>query len=270
MTERFQTNPHPDEQAGTTRGGFPPPEEQPHLTIEQPGTDRPGTRIEVFTGAVRMTGPSFSLEVRGGDFAYQASGDKTVFTGTGPDQEQLLFGIRRDGAVLFRSDPKATQTPQTTEQAPESQPVPQPSVRAAATRHTAPATPPEGHSPTDQEPPARDVSHDAERRTAETEEEQRVQLTGRLGRSPSFRTAKNGTLVAKFPIAVHHEDGRTSWRTVLAFGERAKQLKTRMEAGELLMGREVDVVGYLHENTRQGKNGPRTVQEIYAVAVKKR
>lgn len=70
---------------------------------------------------------------------------------------------------------------------------------------------------------------------------------------------------------MHREDGHTTWHTVLAFGPRAEQLQRRVEAGELIRGREVDVVGYRHLNTRPGKDGtPRTVQEVYAVAVKKR
>ena len=70
---------------------------------------------------------------------------------------------------------------------------------------------------------------------------------------------------------MHQEDGQTSWHSVLAFGNRAERLQRRVQAGELTQGREVDVVGYLHTNTRPGKDGtPRKVQEVYAVAVKKR
>lgn len=105
---------------------------------------------------------------------------------------------------------------------------------------------------------------------AETEQ-QRIQLTGRLGRVPTFRTTTTGALIGKFPLAVHREDGHTDWHTVLAFGSRAEQLQRRVSAGELIQGREVDVVGYRHVNTRPGRDGtPRQVPEVYAVAVKKR
>ena len=96
-----------------------------------------------------------------------------------------------------------------------------------------------------------------------------MQLTGRLGRDPSFRTTtKTGTLVSRFPLAQHHDDGTTRWHTVLAFGDRAHQLQRRTQAGELAQGREVEVVGYLHTTTRPGKDGRvRPVQEVYATAV---
>jgi single-stranded DNA-binding protein len=111
----------------------------------------------------------------------------------------------------------------------------------------------------------------SQQHTATETEQERISLTGRLGRDPSFRTTKTGSLVGKFPLAVHREDGDTTWHTVLAFGPRAEQLQKRVTAGELTQGREVDVVGYLHVNERPGKDGtPRKVQEVYAVAVKKR
>ncbi len=96
-----------------------------------------------------------------------------------------------------------------------------------------------------------------------------MQLTGRLGRDPSFRTTtKTGTLVGRFPLAEHHDDGTTRWHTVLAFGDHAEQLQRRTPARELAQGRQVDVVGYLHTTTRPGKDGrPRPVQEVYATAV---
>ena len=88
---------------------------------------------------------------------------------------------------------------------------------------------------------------------------------------PAFRTTTTGSLVGRFPLAVHSEDGHTTWHTVLAFGQRAEQLQQRVTSGELTQGREVDVVGYLHVNERPGKDGElRQVQEVYAVAVKKR
>ncbi len=78
-------------------------------------------------------------------------------------------------------------------------------------------------------------------------------------------------MVGRFPLAVHREDGHTDWHTVLAFGSRAEQLQRRVSSGELIRGREVDVVGYRYVNERPGKDGTlRQVQEVYAVAVKKR
>ncbi|MFJ8438784.1 single-stranded DNA-binding protein [Kitasatospora griseola] len=74
-----------------------------------------------------------------------------------------------------------------------------------------------------------------------------MKLTGRIGRAPSFRTTAGGKLVAKFPLALHNEDGR------------------------LGKGHEVDVTGYKHEREYKGRDGtPKTAQEIYSVAVIRR
>ncbi len=98
-----------------------------------------------------------------------------------------------------------------------------------------------------------------------------MQLSGRLGRDPNFRTSSTGTLVGRFPLAEHHNDGTTRWHTVLAFGDRAKQLQQRTQAGELAQGRQVEVVGYLHTTTRPGRDGRvRTEQAVYAAAVTRR
>ncbi|MCX4820240.1 single-stranded DNA-binding protein [Streptomyces sp. NBC_01142] len=86
-------------------------------------------------------------------------------------------------------------------------------------------------------------------------ERQRVKLVGRLRRTPSVRENASGKLVGKFPLAVHLEDGTTQWHNILAFGERAAALKTRMEAGELVKGNEIEVVGYLHAREYQGRDG---------------
>jgi hypothetical protein len=113
-------------------------------------------------------------------------------------------------------------------------------------------------------------THSPKAGNAETKEA-RVELTGRLGRVPTFRTTPKGTLVGKFPLAVHLEDGQTTWHTVLAFGPRAQKLEQRVSAGELPKGREVEVIGYAHTREQQGQNGKtRIVREVYAAAVKGR
>jgi hypothetical protein len=115
---------------------------------------------------------------------------------------------------------------------------------------------------------AQDGQPEAEIAQAETE---RVKLVGRIGRTPMVRETAGGKLVAKFPLAVHLEDGTTKWHDVLAFNDRAAALKKRLEAGELVKGNEIEVVGYLHEREYQGKDGTtKTAQEIYSVAVKRR
>ncbi len=96
------------------------------------------------------------------------------------------------------------------------------------------------------------------------EEHPRLNLVGRVGASPAFRTTPKGTLLARFPLAVHDEEGKTTWRTILAFGDRAEKLK-----GSLNKGQVVEVIGYLHTREMQKRDGSKkTVEEIYAVAVR--
>ncbi|MFJ8565842.1 single-stranded DNA-binding protein [Streptomyces sp. NPDC093514] len=106
--------------------------------------------------------------------------------------------------------------------------------------------------------------------STETEPE-RVKLTGRLGRTPTFRTTANGKFVGKFSLAVHTEAGETQWHDVLAFGERAESLQKRVETGQLNKGNEIEVVGYPHTREYTGRDGKaKTAQEIYLAAVKRR
>ncbi|MEU1286697.1 single-stranded DNA-binding protein [Kitasatospora sp. NPDC005856] len=112
---------------------------------------------------------------------------------------------------------------------------------------------------------------DGQTHEAAEAEPERVKLTGRIGRTPTTRETAGGKLVAKFPLALHNEDGTTTWRDVLAFNERAAALAKRVEAGELKKGSEIDVVGYPHERQYTGRDGtPKTAQEIYSVAITKR
>lgn len=94
-------------------------------------------------------------------------------------------------------------------------------------------------------------------------ERERVSLSGRVGSDPSFRTTPKGTLVARFPLAVHGADNSTTWFPVLAFNQRAEQLKDFVKRGMPL-----DVVGYLHTREARSRNGtPTTIREVYAVTV---
>ncbi|MEU6064048.1 single-stranded DNA-binding protein [Streptomyces sp. NPDC047082] len=103
------------------------------------------------------------------------------------------------------------------------------------------------------------------------DEPERVKLTGRLGRTPTFRTTANGKFIGKFSLAVHTEDGETKWHDVLAFGDRAASLQKRVEAGQLNKGNEIEVVGYPHTREYTGRDGtPKSAQEIYSVAIKRR
>ncbi len=94
----------------------------------------------------------------------------------------------------------------------------------------------------------------------------RLNLAGRLGRMPSFRSTRNGTVIASFPLAVRDEAGDTTWHTVLAFGDRAEQLRE-----DLAEGQQIEVIGYLHQRERTTRPGEtRIIDEIYATVVKPR
>ncbi|MEV5879856.1 single-stranded DNA-binding protein [Streptomyces sp. NPDC052101] len=133
------------------------------------------------------------------------------------------------------------------------------------TQPKAVAAPPQETQPAKSGSEAQSTQQDTE---AGESERQRVKLVGRLGRTPTVRETAAGKLVGKFPLAVHLDDGTTKWHNIVAFGERAAALKTRTEAGELVKGNEIEVVGYLHEREYQGRDGTtKTAQEIYSVAV---
>ncbi len=92
---------------------------------------------------------------------------------------------------------------------------------------------------------------------------ERVTLRGRIGTEPAFGATRRGAAVARFPLAVHDENGATSWHTVVAFGDRAERLRGVVGRGDAL-----EVVGYVHERSVRSRGGrPRQVQELYAAAI---
>ncbi len=94
-------------------------------------------------------------------------------------------------------------------------------------------------------------------------ERERLTLSGRLGRTPTFRTTRNGALIASFLLAVRDEAGTTTWHTVLAFDERAEALRERLDQRQ-----SVAIIGYRHQREKRTKGGePRLVEEIYATVV---
>jgi single-stranded DNA-binding protein len=86
---------------------------------------------------------------------------------------------------------------------------------------------------------------------------------GRLGTEVKFKVTPKGLLVASFPLGIHEDDGRTTWETVLAFGDRAEKLRDTLTRGQ-----QAHVVGYRKERTYTGRDGrERTVREFYSTAV---
>ena len=103
--------------------------------------------------------------------------------------------------------------------------------------------------------------------TAEVHEQERVTLIGRLGQNPRVRTTPKGTLIAQFPLGVKDETDltKTTWHQVLAFRTLAERARDTLKQGDA-----VEVIGYRHTREIPGRNGPRTVEEIYATVLKPR
>ncbi len=124
----------------------------------------------------------------------------------------------------------------------------------------------ESGSLTSEETPVRDEIPEHSPQSRSEDQKERLTVLGRVGATPSFRTTPKGTLIARFPVAVHEGENKTTWHTVLAFGERAEKLKESLEKGG-----QVEVVGYRHFREATTRNGgSKTIEELYAVVVKTR
>jgi hypothetical protein len=110
-------------------------------------------------------------------------------------------------------------------------------------------------------------THEPTVETTTASERERVTLTGRLGQDPTLRTSRNGVLIARFPLGVKDEAdlNKTTWHTVLAFRDRAAMVRDTLHRGDA-----VEIVGYKHQRDIPGRNGPRTIEEIYATVIKPR
>jgi hypothetical protein len=214
---------------------------------------------------------SMALHPDGGlTFGYQVDAGLAVVDGLPQDLEDTEQIITRHEAVRAPAEEdeppvtvqgaKPPEKPQELSRALGAFPDVRPMIQQVQTESA-----PEPAKPTEE---ASQQEQDAKDPEAGETERQRVKLVGRLGRTPTVRETAGGKLVGKFPLAVHLDDGTTKWHNIVAFGERAAALKTRTEAGELVKGNEIEVVGYLHEREYQGKDGTtKTAQEIYSVAV---
>ena len=231
---------------------------------------RGAVRLEIFprTGVTRVTTRDTRIELFGSAVS-ALTGSGVEFALDHPREEASLTVLSDSGVVFtfIAGGESVTDTSrqraavlQTDEHTPGGTPAP---ADLGSREDTSPASAVDGNGAGERPTGQQDVpvNHEAE---------ERVRVSGRLGRDPSFYTTRSGKRVAKFPLAVPQAEGQTSWHDVVAFDERADELKERAGAGQLGRGNAVDVVGYWHENQKPGKDGTaRTVRDLYAVAVQK-
>lgn len=89
----------------------------------------------------------------------------------------------------------------------------------------------------------------------------RVVLTGRIGRDPQLHTTSKGKQITKLPLAIH-EGETTAWHTILFFDEKAKVAAETLHKGDL-----ATIIGYRHQREVVTKTGiKKQVEEIHGVA----
>lgn len=126
-------------------------------------------------------------------------------------------------------------------------------------------TPVSDHPAAPQMPPKTPSAHPQDKVQGK-EMPPRLRLAGRVGKAPVMRTTRNGVLIARFPLAVHEEDGSTSWHQIVAFSEKAEKARDSLAKGQV-----VEVIGYLHEREQKTQGGKtKRVQELYAAVIKPR
>ncbi len=90
-----------------------------------------------------------------------------------------------------------------------------------------------------------------------------VTLTGNLTRDPVLRRTAKGIAVANLRLAVNHEDGTTTFHSVVAWKRNAEVIVQYLKKGRL-----VEVTGFPRERTWTDQDGnERTATEINAFSV---
>jgi hypothetical protein len=99
------------------------------------------------------------------------------------------------------------------------------------------------------------------------ERQPRVEVFGNVGTQPRFRTTASGKDVLEFSIAEHPDKETTLWHNIVAFDQRARDLRETLQKGEAL-----GIIGYPHMRVIPGKEGKpdKRVREIYMTGVKRR
>ena len=216
--------------------------------------DPPKTELELFpaTHTVRLTGEDLQLSLFGQE-APALAPEGVVFE-LRDQPERRWLSVSPTGATTLVYNPGVPARLET--------------AQDALTIEKRPITPYQEEEPLlDDATAPQEASPPPSPQVADRQQQQeRVQLAGRLGTDIRYRTTRSGKLIAKFPLAIKEDDGTTTWKDVLLFGDRAGRLR---EGNAPTKGKFVEVVGYVHEREVKGKDGTtRTVSEIYAVVVK--
>lgn len=214
----------------------------------------PETELELFpaTHTVRLTGKDFQLSL----FQQEAptlAPEGVVFENRDQPERRWL-SVSPTGETTLFSIPDTPERPETSQDA------------VMKGKHSITPYREEAALLDDATTPQEAFAAPSDPATERQEQQERVQLAGRLGTDVRYRTTRSGKLIAKFPLAIKEDDGSTTWKDVLLFGERAGRLR---EGTSPTKGQYVEVVGYVHEREVKRKDGTtRTVSDIYAVLVK--
>jgi hypothetical protein len=211
----------------------------------------PATELDLFptSGIVRLSTPDLTLSLHHLEAPTLAS-EGVIF-----EASHHFLSVSPDGsaALHLTSPAKATESSSAFDH-PTSEPNPPTYTTTASSG-----------DPTALQEPSRSPSSTPQ---AEREQQEWVTLAGQLGTDVRYRTTRNGTLIASFPLAIRQEDGSTTWRKVKIFGERAAKLQAGSAPAR---GQYTEITGYFHRRDVANKDGTvRTVEEIYAVVVKPR
>lgn len=229
--------------------------------------------LQVFptAGITRMETPAALVQVAAYPRVDPATGPGITLDLSGGAAETSLT-VYPDGTVLFSCVPGTPERPSRAVKPPGSTPAPLRSNTTSEGHHHEPTVPADRTTtpPTQRSEVSGETRGGHSSDSGAKESAPRVQLTGRLGRNPTFRTSPRGIHIGSFSLAVHEQDGATTWHSIVAFGNRADQLHQRVDQGELIKGQEVNVIGYPHTRKMPTRTGNRTIREIHAVAVLKR
>jgi hypothetical protein len=166
----------------------------------------------------------------------------------GQDGDRTRLLVADDGKVSFHPVLRAPESPTTGE------------TTEADAQVIAPPSTPSGASQEDRD-------HPTTGSRSEAGEPETVQLVGRLGRDPWFKTQGDAP-IGGFPLAVNDPNGgNTTWHKVVVFGDAAEGLQEASRRGQIRKGRLVDVTGQTVVRQEKTDRGTRTSHEFHASAV---